>query len=151
MYTKRYCDLNLFIELFNSINPIKLDQLTPFFGNIFENKIKKMCYKKSTFIISRKHILILYIKAYFKNLTSLIKYEERESLKYDSFNFQASMVFLQRKTNCSYLACISKENRNTALVTHTSFFSVSYKDNLSQKNFPSVTLCWWISSKFNQT
>lgn len=98
-----------------------------------------MCYKKSTFIISRKHILILYIKAYFKNLTSLIKYEGRESLKYDSFNFQASMVFLQRKTNCSYLACISKENRNTALVTHTSFFSVSYKDNLSQKNFPSVT------------
>lgn len=122
MYTKRYCDLNLFIELFNSINPIKLDQFTPFFGNIFENKIKKMCYKKSTFIISRKHILILYIKAYLKNLTSLIKYEERESLKYDSFNFQASMVFLQRKTNCSYLACISIENRNTALVTHTSFF-----------------------------
>lgn len=69
LYTKRYCDLNLFIELFNSINPIKLDQFTPFFGNIFENKIKKICYKKSTFIISRKHILILYIKAYLKNLT----------------------------------------------------------------------------------
>lgn len=102
----------------------------------------KICYKKSTFIIiyNNKHILILYIKAYLKNLTSLIKYEGRESLKYDAFNFQASMVFLQRKTNCSYLACISKENRNTALVTHTRvFFSVSYKDNLSQKNFPSVT------------
>lgn len=42
LYTKRYCDLNLFIELFNSINPIKLDQFTPFFGNIFENKIKNM-------------------------------------------------------------------------------------------------------------